>query len=155
AGGSWAGMTLARPKCALALLLTLGAVALAAGGLGQPRPEGSTAGGPAAKPAGVPRLDLGGDPLPQGALARLGTPRFRQAEGIPCFAFCPDGKTVLAGSHDCTVRLWDVATGKELRRFLGHRAAVRGLALSGDGTRMATWGSADWGEPAGRIRLWE
>src|SRR5262249_51970023 len=58
AGGSWAGMTLARPKCALALLLTLGAVALAAGGLGQPRPEGSTAGGPAAKPAGVPRLDL-------------------------------------------------------------------------------------------------
>src|SRR5262245_60176420 len=33
--------------------------------------------------------------------------------------FSPDGRRVLSSSDDRSVRLWDVATGKEIRRFEG------------------------------------
>jgi hypothetical protein len=48
------------------------------------------------------------------------------------------------------VRLWEAATGKELRRFEGHRErAVRSVVFSPDGRMLAT-GSDD-----NTIRLWE
>ena len=35
-------------------------------------------------------------------------------------AIAPDGRTALSGSADKTLKLWDLATGKELRTFTGH-----------------------------------
>src|SRR5262249_3985015 len=71
---------------------------------------------PAAKES-RPRTDLYGDPLPRGALARLGTSRFRPGHNIGALAFAPDGRT-LAGNVDTTfIALWDVASRKELRSF--------------------------------------
>ena len=35
-------------------------------------------------------------------------------------AIAPDGRTALSGSGDKTLKLWDLATGKELRTFTGH-----------------------------------
>src|SRR2546430_4298140 len=50
---------------------------------------------------------------------------------IRSLAYSPDGKTVASGSHDNTLKVWDVATGKE--RFQGnHAGAVRSLAFSQD-----------------------
>ncbi|HTU88539.1 MAG TPA: PQQ-binding-like beta-propeller repeat protein, partial [Gemmataceae bacterium] len=60
-----------------------------------------------------PRRDLFGDPLPPGAIARLGTMRLRYAA---CMAFSPDGK-VVATAQGRTVHLWEAATGKQMRRF--------------------------------------
>jgi WD40 repeat protein len=34
--------------------------------------------------------------------------------------FSPDGKTVVTASYDKTARIWDVVTGKELRKLKGH-----------------------------------
>jgi WD40 repeat protein len=63
------------------------------------------------------RADLHGDPLPAGALARLGTTRLRHGADITFLGFGPDGTTLLTASRDNTLRLWDLATGKEIRRF--------------------------------------
>jgi WD40 repeat protein/beta-lactamase regulating signal transducer with metallopeptidase domain len=70
---------------------------------------------PAAKaPAGA---DGRGDSLPAGALARLGTTRWRHGSPIHYVAFGPEDKTLVTAGQDNTVRLWDMTTGQELRRF--------------------------------------
>ena len=49
-------------------------------------------------------------------------------------AYSPDGRLALTGSQDRTARLWDVATGAEIRRFASHRySAIAGVAFSADG----------------------
>ena len=42
------------------------------------------------------------------------------------------------GSSDRSVTLWDVASGRQLRRLDGHDGAVNGLVFAPDGTRLAT-----------------
>ena len=37
---------------------------------------------------------------------------------------------------DCTVRLWDVATGREMVRFSGHQATIKSVAFSPDGGKV-------------------
>jgi RNA polymerase sigma factor (sigma-70 family) len=80
---------------------------------------------PPEEPAGEvqPRLDAVGDLLPAGALARFGDLRFRHTTPVRAFAFSPDGKFVACcdeindGLRRGTIRIWEVATGKECRRF--------------------------------------
>jgi WD40 repeat protein len=67
--------------------------------------------------------DLHGDPLPAGALARLGTTRWRHGANITFIAYGADGKTLFTAGQDNTVRLWDLATGKEIRRFAAPKPA--------------------------------
>jgi dipeptidyl aminopeptidase/acylaminoacyl peptidase len=64
-------------------------------------------------------------------------------------AFSPDGKTVAVGGDDHTIRLWETATGREIRRLTGHAGAVYAVAFSGDGQTLASGGED------GTIRLWE
>jgi RNA polymerase sigma factor (sigma-70 family) len=64
-----------------------------------------------------PRVDLFGDPLPEEAMARLGSARLRHPGiGRRSFFFSPDGKQIVSSTLD---HLWisDTATGKLLRRF--------------------------------------
>jgi hypothetical protein len=58
-----------------------------------------------------------------------------RAEECSCFAFSADGTRVVAASLDRTVRVWEVKTGQEIRRFTGERAWQ--VAVSGDGQRLA------------------
>ena len=64
-------------------------------------------------------------------------------------AFSPDGKTIVSGSWDKTIRLWDTS-GKPIGQpFQGHEAEVTSVAFSPDGKTIVS-GSGD-----GTIRLWD
>jgi WD40 repeat protein len=84
------------------------------------------------------RLD---DPLPPGALGRLGTTRLRHGIEVTAVAFTPDGKILasagLNGLGGYTVRLWDSHDGHELRQFKVE-GRVRALAISPRGKLLAT-----------------
>src|SRR5262249_34865181 len=109
--------------------------------------------GPGEQPP--PRLDLHGDPLPPGVLARLGTLRFRQGDVIHRVVFSPDGKELVSASYDGTVRVWDRATGKGLLRIGGGDLKLFALALAPDGRTVAAGGENNilglWDRATGKL----
>ena len=88
--------------------------------------------------AGKPHVDLHGDPLPKGAVARLGTVRFRQPGPVCSVAFSPDGKVIAATSEGKNiVVLWDRATGRKIRELrAGRKSASCDLRFTPDGNRL-------------------
>jgi RNA polymerase sigma factor (sigma-70 family) len=140
AEGGVRAMSGARIKIATVLLLFLTLAGVGAGlftlqALGGKPAEGDRpeAGSPAAPAPDRPRADRYGDPLPPGAIARLGTVRFRTwANGV---AFLP-GDKVLATVDREVVSFWDVGTGKETRRSVDMRWG-EASALSADGKVLA------------------
>ncbi|MDE0687470.1 MAG: WD40 repeat domain-containing protein, partial [Candidatus Poribacteria bacterium] len=53
-------------------------------------------------------------------------------------SFSPDGETIASGSEDNTVRLWDVETGVEKQKLIGHTAGVNSVRFSPDGQTLAS-----------------
>src|SRR5689334_2185879 len=75
-----------------------------------------------AQQAAKARADSLGDPLPEGAIARLGTLRLKHDPGefaiLSTAVFSPDGKKVASvggsqGYINMGIHLWDTLTGKE------------------------------------------
>jgi WD40 repeat protein len=64
-------------------------------------------------------------------------------------AFTPGGERVLTGSKDGTLKLWDIATARLVRTFVGHKGDVTEVALSRDGSRALSGGEDK------TVRLWE
>jgi hypothetical protein len=107
-------------------------------------------------------MDLYGDPLPAGALARMGTVRLRHGGSVDSVAFSPDGKLLATSSDgsDPTIRLWSVATGKEVRRIQVFppiprtNALVLRVAFSPDGKTLAS-GAFDASMIDNKIDFWD
>ncbi len=58
------------------------------------------------------------------------------AGGVRAVAFSPNGMWALSGSEDQTLRLWDVATRKEVRTFVGHTEAITFALFSPNGKQV-------------------
>lgn len=137
-------------------LLTVGGM-LAFAAVGHEEP-------PAEQPAAVaaqPAVDLHGDPLPPGALLRLGTVRFRHANhasGDSAFAFLPDNQTILTVDSTGTMHFRDVASGRLLRSVDSGSRKVSGSAVSPDGKYVVVAEWKDTGKdqlPLCRLRMVE
>jgi WD40 repeat protein len=87
----------------------------------------------------APRLDAFGDPLPERAVARIGTVRLRQGSPVSCVAFSPDGKLLATGGSEDGVRFWDPLTGKEFRRLAaGSKWRPLSFCFSPDGGTLVS-----------------
>jgi RNA polymerase sigma factor (sigma-70 family) len=78
--------------------------------------------------------------LPEGAVARLGMARFSEVGRPFAISYSLDGKTLVAGSWDGAITVWDFETRKVIREWDSHSDSVRAMALSPDGNRLATAG---------------
>jgi WD40 repeat protein len=95
------------------------------------------------------RLDVFGDPLPEEAISRLGTVRFRHGKPVEFLQFTPDGQTLVSQGAD-GVRAWETATGKQIHALLKAKLGDgwEPQPLSADGKLLAM--ASDAG-----VRLWD
>ena len=87
--------------------------------------------------AAPPRTDARGDPLPPGAVARIGTVRSRHGGSVSSVAFSSDGKRITS-TDGRTVGVWDAHTGRTIAfRFLPQQWGIWSPVVSPDGTLIA------------------
>lgn len=100
---------------------------------------------------GKARLTAG--PAPDGASVASTATKLREFIGhsgtVTRLAVTGDGKTLVTGGEDKTVRVWDVTSGKALRSFQGHMTKVTAVAVRADGRQVAS-ASDD-----GAVRVWD
>jgi WD40 repeat protein len=99
------------------------------------------------------RLDAWGDPLPDHAVARFGTLRWRHQSDVRSILFAPDGKKILTATHE--PHLWDTATGHKLPALANQdKYYFYHGAFSGDGKLLAAR-VAELNPPQEFVVLWD
>jgi WD40 repeat protein len=68
---------------------------------------------------------------------------------VTSLVLTPDGKKLISGSWDGTVRVWDVDTGKADPILESHKSKIYSVAVSRDGKRAASGGGN------GEVYLWD
>lgn len=68
------------------------------------------------------------------------------SRGIACVEF--DGKWIVSGSSDQTIKVWNAETGECLHTLVGHTDLVRTLQLDAEADRIIS-GSYD-----GSLKIW-
>jgi len=79
---------------------------------------------------------------------------------VTSVAVSPDGKHIITGSEDETVRVWELASGRALSVIRGHAGVVTSVAVTPDGTRLVTGSGLRAGPIIGTtkdysVRVWD
>jgi tetratricopeptide (TPR) repeat protein len=77
---------------------------------------------------------------------------------VSSVAFSPDGKRIVSGSGDKTLKIWDAVTGKELLTLKGHTSSVSSVAFSPDGQWIVSgsgWGAQFSTLSCGELKVWD
>jgi WD40 repeat protein len=74
--------------------------------------------------------------------------RLRHPGGATAAAFAPDGRLLATSGYDGAILLWEVATGRLVRRLEGARGTIWSLDYAPAGDRLAAAGED------GKIRIW-
>jgi WD40 repeat protein len=99
-----------------------------------------------ANPPAVHEADTAADPLPAGAVARLGSCRLQQGASVYSVAFSPDGRQVLSAGTNGVIRFWNVRTGREEGTIAGNARNLSTRFLA-NGQEVVSGGDD--------IRFWE
>jgi WD40 repeat protein len=163
----------------LSAVVVAASVAAAGIGIGVPAPVGADPPSQPAKPAAPPpaevaqprpALDRYGDPLPDGAVARFGSIRFRHGGPLQSIAYSPDGKTIASGGTG-RIMLWESETGKPIASLMTKSqvppargkppepkvryGGIFGLAFTPEGKWLVSVGSPGDGRRVGQFSFWE
>jgi RNA polymerase sigma factor (sigma-70 family) len=167
AEGVLSAMWIAKVEIAIVALVTVGLLGVSAGVATHHAlaDKGAAGGAPAAVKSEPPakreppdagsrgpkaaRTDRSGDPLPDGAIARLGTTRWRHGMHVFALAFSSDGKFIATAGAPGRVCVWDALTGREVRVF-PVRGDIHSVAFTPDGRKLVVpWHSDN------SVRMWE
>lgn len=70
--------------------------------------------------------------------------------GVCSVSFSPDGKNIVSGSWDKTLKVWDASSGQETLTLKGHAYGVVAVAFSPDGKRIISHSDNEQ-----RLRVWD
>jgi WD40 repeat protein len=68
---------------------------------------------------------------------------------VSCLVITPDGKTLVTGSYDNNIKLWDVAARRDRATLRGHPGGIQALALTADGLTLGSTSHDSF------VKLWD
>ena len=68
---------------------------------------------------------------------------------VSTLAFSPDGRYLATASEDLSINLWDLGSGKRIKKMTGHTASIYSLSFSAESSLLVS-GGADW-----TVRCWD
>lgn len=106
----------------------------------------------------APAVDLYGDSLPPGAVARLGTVRYRHGGWQRSYQFLPGTRTLISTADGNSLCWWNAEDGKLLRRVQSEDSPFQTVALVPGGRALVSAGRLRWtdkGPGAPLLQLWD